>query len=108
MLAMSEDLAKNSGMLYTFASSANKFFTVRTAHVKHADRDESLFPQPPALAGGAGAGGRVPVRQTGQQSPQPCYDERELPHRPGGKGGGGLPPPRGDPPPARGSGGGSA
>ena len=27
IVAMSEDLAKNSGMLYTFVSSANKFVT---------------------------------------------------------------------------------
>ena len=68
-----------------------------------------LFPQPPALAGGAGAGGHVPrLRQTDGGDRSPAADRRGLPHRPGGKGGGGLPPPRGDPPPARGSGGGSA
>ena len=65
-----------------------------------------LFPQPPALAGGAGAGGHVPrLRQTDGGDRSPAADRRGLPHRPGGKGGGGLPPPRGDPPPARGSGG---
>ena len=57
------------------------------------NRDESFFPQPPALAGGAGAGGHVPrLRQTDGGDRSPAADRRGLPHRPGGKGGGGLPP----------------
>ena len=52
-----------------------------------------LFPQPPALAGGAGAGGHVPrLRQTDGGDRSPAADRRGLPHRPGGKGGGGPPP----------------